>query len=222
MRLFLILKIYAMVLAIIVFLIISACKSDEVTSEERKDEKSDVIFTDRLESNLSVPVFKALQSEIIQIGSIDFELLDYLVFNGINGIREQKGFAPLKISGVLIAAARNQNQYQIKINKLSHHQTGQDLKSAALRVKYYGGDYRSIGENVQFQGFTIRTQGGIVDIITPTYIAAADKIVQGWVNSPGHYQNIINPDFTYVGTSIDYSPIKKALFATQVYGGFFR
>jgi uncharacterized protein YkwD len=201
----------------------AACKSDEeprVSGDGYSPEKKALENTPKEDEKVEIPEFKSSIKEVIDIREIDQDLLDYLVLNGINDVREEEGIKPLKISGVLIAAAKNQTLYQIKIDNLSHHQNKTNVRTAMDRVKYYGGDYKRVGENVQFQGFTIRSYNGKKEILTPSYETAAGEIVTGWVNSPGHYQNLINPDFTYAGTSVIYSPKKQALFATQVYGGF--
>lgn len=200
------------------FVFLNACKEDGAKSEIQEEPETEKINPSEDIIDEPEEIIDYNTAAMIDLSNIDHELLDQLVMDGINYERERKGIKPLSLSGVLIAAAKIQTEYQIKMNGLSHYQKTPELKTVGDRVKYFGGYYRGVGENVQFQGFTIRTYGNKEEIITTSYEEAARNIVNGWINSPGHYGNLINPDYDYVGTSVLYSPKKKALFATQVYG----
>jgi uncharacterized protein YkwD len=37
------------------------------------------------------------------------------------------------------------------------------------------------------------------EIFPNTYFEYAQRVVEGWMNSPGHRENILNPDYKYLG-----------------------
>jgi putative thioredoxin len=153
----------------------------------------------------------------IDINDFDTGFLNLLVHDMINEIREKKGLRTLKVDPVLEAAARDQNGYMIKFDVLTHHQDNTMKKTVMDRVKAFGGNFRRVGENVQYQGMQIRQKNNQQEIITDSYLNTAKKIVNNWVNSPGHYRNLIHPDFTFVGTSTGWNPENYSIFATQVF-----
>lgn len=65
-------------------------------------------------------------------------------------------------------------------------------------------DYPVIKAN---ESFTIENRNGVQrlfsmngkEILPYTYYEFAKIVVEGWMNSPGHRANILNPDFTYLG-----------------------
>lgn len=156
---------------------------------------------------------------IIDVRAIDFELLNLLVHNGINEVRNSKGVRDLSPHPILTSAALDHNEYQIRFDQLTHYQQSPDKKSVKDRIISFGGtQFRSMGENVQYQGFPSRISGGQRQTITNSYHQTAQTLVQNWVNSPGHYRNLINPNFDLVGTAVGWNPENASLFATQVFG----
>ncbi len=156
----------------------------------------------------------------IEIAIFDFPLLMHLVHGGINEVRKRKGATALTIDPVLTQAALDQNNYQIRTNQLSHYQSNPLKKTVRERVDSFGGQFRMVGENVQFKGFPVRTwsTGNEREIITPTYVDAAADLIKNWVNSPGHYKNLIHPKYRFVGTAVGWNPENSAVFSTQVFG----
>ena len=156
----------------------------------------------------------------INIATFDFDLLTNLVHFGINEIRKRKGVAALTTDSILEQAALDQNNHQVRTGQLTHYQDNPLKRTVKERVDSFGGQFRMVGENVQFKGFPVRTwsTGNEKEIITPTYIKAAEDLITNWVNSPGHYKNLIRSDYRLVGTAVGWNPQNSAVFATQVFG----
>ena len=156
----------------------------------------------------------------IDLATFDVPLLMHLVHGGINEVRRRKGAAALAIDPILTQAALDQNNYQIRTDQLSHYQDNPLKKTVRERVNSFGGQFRMVGENVQFKGFPVRTwsTGNEREIITPTYVDAASDLIKNWVNSPGHYKNLINAKYRFVGTAVGWNPENSAVFSTQVFG----
>lgn len=154
----------------------------------------------------------------IDLRSFDKNILAQLVQDMINDVRNKRGVSDLMEDTVLAAAANDQNDFQIKKDVLTHYQNDARRHTVKERVNVYGGGFRMVGENVQYQGVPVNQYGGRQQAITDTYVNTAKKIVQNWVDSPGHYKNLISPQFTYTGVAIGWNPSSNAFFATQVFG----
>lgn len=156
----------------------------------------------------------------ISLNSFDYNFLGSLVHDKINAIRKQRGLAALQTHATLQSVAKGHVRYQSVRGELTHTQDSPEKASVMDRIQAAGGSgfFRSVGENILLLGFPVRTQGIQRQVITPTYEKAATDIVASWVNSPGHYRNLLNPDFTMVGTGIIYNGTQNAVYATQVFG----
>ena len=189
------------------------------TSESKKSEISDkpIETIDPLKED--DPRNVILSSTKIDLETFDQELLEKLVLDEINKQRADKGIQRLENNTSLHLAAKNQNDYQIKIDQLTHEQENAKMSNLIDRVQHYNGQFFEVAENVQYIGLTVIHFGDRQDLVTPTYAKAAELLIQGWVNSSGHYLNLINPKYDYAGTAVGYSEKRRAFFATQVYGG---
>jgi uncharacterized protein YkwD len=84
-------------------------------------------------------------------------------------------------------------------NYFSHQ--GRDGSQAGDRARHQGYNWQRIGENIA------AGQG------------AAEQAVAGWLASPGHCKNIMNPDFTEMGAAYATNPQSAAtIYWTQVFG----
>lgn len=159
-----------------------------------------------------------LANEKIDVNNFNPDLLSRLVHDLINEVRAARGVMGLGEDPTLTAAAIDHNQYQIKHDVLTHEQKSRDRRTAMDRVNSFGGGFRSVGENVQYQGMKVRDWGNRREILTDSYVNTAKTIVENWVNSPGHYRNLINTKFDSVGTAVGWNPENFSIFATQVFG----
>lgn len=103
----------------------------------------------------------------------------------INEIRQQNGLNPLENNERLAQVAREYSQTMARENFFSH--TGPDGDTPAQRVRSAGLSYWVVGENL-FKSTN-----------APQPVPLA---VKGWMNSPGHRENILRPVFTETGIGI--------------------
>ncbi|MGE7981443.1 CAP domain-containing protein [Solibacillus sp. NPDC093137] len=96
-----------------------------------------------------------------------------------NAERTKAGLKPLEIHSPLMAVAHAKSADMAKNNYFSH--TSPTFGSPFDQIKSAGISYRSAGENI--------AQGQR----TP------QQVVQAWMDSPGHRQNIMNANFTHIG-----------------------
>ena len=92
----------------------------------------------------------------------------------LNQLRVSKGLVPLSPDGHLTDIARGWSAVMVQQGSLSHN------PNLAAQV---GGDWRKLGENV-----------GVG--------ASVDWLNQAFINSPHHYENMVDPDFRDVGVGV--------------------
>src|SRR6056297_367081 len=158
----------------------------------------------------------------IDYQNIDYTYLEQLIKTGIDSLREEKGLPALANDSVLFGAAQHHAEYLLETANTGHYQPeNPEMRTPHQRIVFYGGDYLSTAENVaKFYLFPPVTDPVYPEESTTLtdYKAAAGQLVLGWKNSPGHYQNIINPDFNSTGVSVSYNPKTLALYAVQTFG----
>lgn len=148
-----------------------------------------------------------------QLTPTNMEELSIELGNRVNALRIGKGLKPLITDDILKKAAVNQSEYMVLNGILTHDQQTEKMASPQKRVLFYGGyDFDIVGENVLYstpQSFPF-TKNGISLL--------AEEMYQSWKNSPGHYANMINPDYVFGSFGFKVDPIKKIVYATQVFG----
>lgn len=107
--------------------------------------------------------------------------------------------APVTWNAQLARAALAHSRNMAERNYFSHR--GGDGHYADVRAKREGYNWQQIGENIA------AGQG------------SAQQAVSGWLASPGHCANIMNPHFTEMGAAYVVNPKSEvAIYWTQVFG----
>ncbi len=151
-------------------------------------------------------------------GNFDAQLLSTLVNNKINEKRMDEGRNALQVDELLYNASTDQNHYMMMHGKAVNDQVNEGKEAAEDRVKFYGGNYNKVGENVQFMGFrTIKRKYHTV-VLYPTYEAAAEEIADNWIGSHPHLSNLLNNGYYRVGTSVSLDAQRNGIYASQVFG----
>ncbi len=117
--------------------------------------------------------------------------------------RAKAGLQPLELNNQLLNAAQDHSNDMAQDDFFSH--TGADGSSIGDRVRASGYQYSTTGENIA-AGQT-----------TPA------QVVEGWMNSPGHRANILNPNYTEIGVGYEYlqndtGSVNYNHYWTQVFG----
>ena len=92
----------------------------------------------------------------------------------INSLRASKGLRVLTVSGELTGVARRWTDQMVQAGEISHNPA---LASSV------SGDWTKLGENVGV-GY------------------AVDELMQAFINSPGHYRNLVDPDWNQLGVGV--------------------
>ncbi|SFQ30344.1 CAP domain-containing protein [Salibacterium halotolerans] len=96
-----------------------------------------------------------------------------------NEEREKAGLAPLKPYSELSDVARDKSKDMRDAGYFSHNSP--NYGSPFDMMDSYGIDYQGAGENIAAGQ------------------RSPEQVVEGWMNSKGHRENILNEDFTHIG-----------------------
>jgi uncharacterized protein YkwD len=107
------------------------------------------------------------------------DIFDQQILGLVNQERAKVDADPLKINEQLDLAADQHTLDQASMNKMSH--TGSNGSNMGDRIKNAGYVFSSAAENVAY-GF-----------------GDAAAVMSGWMNSAGHRQNILNPNYREIG-----------------------
>jgi len=116
----------------------------------------------------------------------------------INHYRRKQGLKPLKAYYALDKIARTHSSYMAKHLTCNH--AGSQHRAARVR-KLTGSGY--VGENCfKYPAHRYSTRIAI-------------KLVKGWMKSPGHRANLMNPNYTKIGIGIVAK--RGYVYATQIF-----
>ncbi|MBU5439262.1 hypothetical protein KQI42_14660 [Tissierella sp. MSJ-40] len=114
----------------------------------------------------------------------------------VNIEREKAGLAPFTASSELSKVARVKSEDMAKNNYFSH--TSPTYGDPFAMMKSFGIKYNTAGENIA-KGYS-----------------SAQSVVNGWMNSPGHRANILNPRFNKIGVGL-YKTSNGTAYWTQMF-----
>lgn len=125
------------------------------------------------------------------------------LFNMINNQRRKNGLKPLTFDGKAYRAARAHSADMAKRDYFNHNSP--DGKSVTDRLRKTGLVFRNVtwGENIA---------------CNYNYPNPLEQTVKGWMNSPGHRKNILNPRYQYGAIGIAQDKEGKYYY-TQVFWG---
>jgi uncharacterized protein YkwD len=121
------------------------------------------------------------------------------IFDLINGERRQRGLAALVYNAQLDRMAKIQATQMASFQKMAHVLPGAEMPTLADRAHRVGYAYGRIAENVAL-GY-----------------ATPDAVVEGWMTSKGHRENILDRDVVETGIGMARSSA-GGLYYCQVFG----
>jgi len=119
------------------------------------------------------------------------------VIEHTNRERSRVGASRLTENDRLVLIAQEMAEDLAKSGRLSH--TDSRGRSLTQRIDAGGYSWSTIGENVAY-GYE-----------------SPEAVVKGWIKSPGHYQNLVSPQFTEVGIGVA-ADNKGRIYWAQVFG----
>jgi len=176
----------------------------------------------------------------INTAEINFDLLNAAIFYCTNNERYRINLPKCNFHEKLSDSSML-HSLQMKVHDFFSHENPidnryKDLSSrlSSLKSNSFNGFY-CIGENIadypvinsKGNSFTIKninnsqqyfSVDGLCEIHPFTYIEFAKTIVDGWMNSSSHRQNILNPAFKFLGCGCaNYEKIENALISPMTY-----
>lgn len=120
---------------------------------------------------------------------------------GINARRAQDGVAPLTRDPAIDALAREWSKHMAETGNFEHSNNSPNGIRSIL-----GSKCMTVGENIDWHmGYAPAGQG-------------ATRHVSNWIKSPGHFRNLMDPDFTTTGIGVWFDGPNSS-YATQMFCG---
>jgi len=135
--------------------------------------------------------------------------VEELIFTMTNQARRAKGLAPLIKDAELTNVARAYSNDML-VRRFFDHTTPDGVSFDARITNHYHHWVRVVGENIwSALGYNPGNPQKI-----------AKMIVDDWMSSPGHRDNVLDPDYTHLGVGV--SARHHTIRATQEFVGRFR
>lgn len=179
----------------------------------------------------------AVEAEINPV-NFDRGLLALAIFQESNRVRRELGLPPFRWLATLNDAADLEAAVGKVYQPPSHTNPFPMIGTPMERVKYVGLDPGHVAENIAILsvydvppqvGVGVMRRDGRRVLVHPetgqalrraTYRGFAARIVEAWMNSPGHRVNLVNPALVYLGCSaqpsVSLSGVDQ-LFCVQVF-----
>ncbi len=175
-------------------------------------------WSPELYEKLTLEGFRSLDAVQVEIdfNAVDYALLHAAVHFLTNAEREERRLAPLEYAPALERSAFRHSRAMREHGFFSHTSPVSGLRTPAERVQRAGWESPYVGENIANmiaiayepgRGlYTPPQNGGYFSYFhqgTPipphTYFSAAEEVMNQWMSSPGHRENILRPAYRYLG-----------------------
>ncbi|WP_107995462.1 CAP domain-containing protein [Trichococcus paludicola] len=133
---------------------------------------------------------------------IDYALVEDKIMVLLNELRLEQGLLPLTKNETLKAAA-DHRAIETQTSFSHTRPDGTDFYTV-IQTDAFWYPYQTVGENLAMATFFKDEEG------------MAEFLFDGWVESEGHYANMIHPDFLEVGIGVHYDG--EFLYAVQLFG----
>ena len=174
----------------------------EIDKESSPEKVEEVKY--QPEFNFSTEVKEIDDSPAIPNNQNNVGGFDGRVLELVNQERAVAGLDELAIDSQLDRAADLHNREMVKADSMQHQLPGE--AKLGDRVSATGYNWSRVAENIAAGQ------------------QSPEEVVDGWMNSPGHRKNILNPKFTHMGLGYDNAPDNNNNFNdydtywTQVFG----
>lgn len=117
--------------------------------------------------------------------SRDIESLEQQCLDEVNRLRRRSRLAPLEFSEGLLSVARNYSRRMAEEHFFSHT----DPEGFTVRERVDSADikWRMVGENLAYSN---------------GYVNPVAASLHGWMESPGHRKNLLDPDFSLTAIGV--------------------
>lgn len=160
---------------------------------------------------------KSQQNTVGSESGINLKYLEYFLKEEIDSVRKSHNIDALINDSIMYLASLDQSDYLHTKNELTHFQKENPAKfSPQNRADYYGANNYRVGENVLYTTVDQNLLSS-VPLDDDFYKNIAHTMMLLWVNSPGHFANIINAEYVITGVSVYFDNKTSRLYATQAF-----
>ncbi|OJF93049.1 CAP domain-containing protein [Alkalibacterium sp. 20] len=155
-------------------------------------------FTDNQES-------PAADNTIIETNEheeVDYDKVEQTIISLLNELREEQNLNTLKSNDMLKAAAIIRAKETEE--SFSHTRPNGTDPFTVFEEEGISYPYRIVGENLGMATYYMSEE------------EMAELLFDGWVESEGHYENMIKPEYEEIGVGVHYDG--EFLYATQLFG----
>jgi uncharacterized protein YkwD len=128
-----------------------------------------------------------------------------LVTQGTNALRASNQLPALRVSRPLTEAAQRFADYMASTEQYGHEADG---RRPADRALAHGYEHCIVAENI---GYQFSSRGFATEEL-------AERLVDGWEQSPGHRHNMLLPQVVDIGIGIARSERTRRYFGVQMFG----
>lgn len=125
------------------------------------------------------------------------------MLTNVNSVRRDNGVQPIEICPTLMKAAQDYADLMLNTNHYDHR--GPDGTTPSDRALAAGYDWR----NPDIPNPSGLRYEGISENIAKGY-QSVPLVMDGWINSPGHFRNLIDADILHVGFGLSKSEVSKS------------
>jgi uncharacterized protein YkwD len=155
--------------------------------------------------------------------SFNHKLFEKTLHQKINDYRKENGLRPLINNSSIYKVANDQNVYLKTKSEITHDQNVNGKRTVQERLKHYINVNRfSVGENIA-RTFVLKPtrnylRNGTTKLtVANTYEEAADYMLNTWIQSQFHRDNILNTEYQLSGIASYFNPINMSLTAVHVF-----
>lgn len=127
----------------------------------------------------------------------------------VNQERAKNGVAPLTLDKDLCNIAGYRCSYMEATSYYEHYLNGNSLSDAAISAYY--GISKYVGENL----YCHYSKTGIS--LSNSVLSSAERGFNWYIQSPGHYENMLSPAYKKIGLGIYSNPTNTRRFLTQIF-----
>jgi uncharacterized protein YkwD len=127
------------------------------------------------------------------------------VFDRANQYRSQQGRAPVRLQDALQGAAQSFADFLARSDRFEHEADGRRPDQRATAAGY---DWCRVSENI---GFAASSDGFRAE-------ALAARLMNGWIQSAGHRQNLLATEALDTGIGVAHSPASGRYYGVQMFG----
>lgn len=187
--------------------------------------------------NLSPEKFFELEevNDTIDFAHFNNDLLAAAIFHQTNLQRKSKD--QLKYNKQLADAAQYHSDQMVEKHFFDHNNRfSKEMKTPVKRAEHFGFPSTFVGENIieeialnykdnssyNYKDGDYYNENYSKQLNVLTYKTLAEKIVNSWMHSSGHRQNILNKEYQLLGIGVKLEEFKPGelpmIIATQVFG----